>query len=301
MKPIIKYFAVTLLCLISLNSCKTKQVKPKEVVPQTAMKDRYFQEGEKKELIQEAFDEDRKSWTALKMDWKAHVTNKKTTLSSKVRMEMARGKGLYVSVRPFPFIELARFWFLPKAVYVVNVMDQSYAKLSYKEISQELGISLDYPHIEGLLRGHFAPIGRKHKRKVKNFELTSFCTGLNLKDKQKDYVISYSLSFDFDLEYIGVRKASEELTWDNLKTNHDFFGVVYKRNKPNTGSFGLPKEETYYFNKERTRSVKLDLLKVKRLDSAKGLHLKPKLKDRYRQIDSKELKSLVKYILGKLK
>ncbi len=132
MKHYIKYIAFTLLVLIGASSCKTKQV--------------YRALGDSKQIS--------------KSDWKVKLNWKEESLSSKMRIEAAQGEGLYASLRPFPFVELARIWFKPTQIVVVDLMNQRYAKVRYKDLSKELGRRLNYKKLETLF---FEELNRQTK------------------------------------------------------------------------------------------------------------------------------------------
>ncbi len=317
MKYSIKYLAFTLLLLVGASSCKTKKVKQgiskatikTEVEQQAKAQVDKAQEtiderpvyGTKKKLLG-AIAKRLNSWTAMKVNWRASLQYKEESLSSKMRMEVARGKGLYLSIRPFPFVELARFWFLDKQIYLVNMMDKSYAEISYAQLSEELGVSLNYEQVEGLFTAQAVRLGHKKSHKLKDLESHGSCFGLSLTDKKKDYIVRYEFSWGAKLKSIGIRKASEKITWENANLNHDFFGVFYRyANESYKQLFSMPQEEMFYFNKERTKSLNLSLRKLETLDSAEGLNLEPKIKDSYRKMDFKEVKFLFKYLLNKAK
>lgn len=297
------YIVFTFLILLGFSSCKTRKYTQKNSIevrgvnPNT--KEMSFSSKAK---VLKVLSKHQDSWTAMKVDWKAHLRYKDAVLSSKVRMEVARNKGLYLSVRPFPFIELARFWFLPKRVYIVNMMDKSYVELNYEDLSQELGVALNYTQIEGLLMGQAVRLGHKHSHKLKALDYSKSCVGVSLVDRQKEYIVNYAFSFDLELSSVGVMKRSEMLTIDDVDVNHDFYSVFYKRPvyEANQG-LRMPKEEIFYFNKEQTKSLNLVLRSAEALNRAKGLHLKPKIKGSYRKMDFQEMKFFVKHLLSKVK
>ncbi len=304
MKHYIKYIAFTLLILVGASSCKTRKTKPKASLKteETARVTKEKAIYDTKAQILEVVAKQGNTWQAVKVDWKAHIESKGRNLSSKVRMEVGRGKGVYLSIRPFPLIELARFWFLPKRIYIVNLMDKSYAELSYKQLSKELGVTLSYPQVEGLLTGQLVRLGHKRSHKLDELESAETCMGLALIDKQKSYIFHYDFSWEADLTYVGVMKANQKISWDNAEENHDFFGVFYKRGQADTQeTLQIPQEEMFYFNKEHSKGLKLSLRKAELLDSTEDLKLQPNIKDSYRKIDLKELKFLFKYLLGKVK
>ncbi len=122
MRQDIKYIALALLLLIGVSSCKTRQT--------------YRNLGENRQIS--------------KSDWKVTLAWKGSNFSSKMRLEASESEGLYASLRPYPFIELARFWFTPKEAIVLDMMDKRYARMKYRDLSKELGKKLSYQKLESL-------------------------------------------------------------------------------------------------------------------------------------------------------
>ncbi len=123
MRHYIQYIALSLVLLLGISSCKTRKT--------------YGSFGTEQAIS--------------KSDWKVGLAWKGETLSSKMRLEASQGEGLYASLRPFPFVELARFWFLPKQVVVVDMMNKRYAQVNYKDLPKEFGKRLSYNKIESLI------------------------------------------------------------------------------------------------------------------------------------------------------
>ncbi len=119
----IKYISLIFLLLLGLSSCKTRKT--------------YSTTGYEKLIT--------------KSDWKIKLHWKGESLSSKARLEAAEDEGLYLSLRPFPFIELARFWFMPDEIVVVDLIDKRYARITYRQIPKDLGTKLSYRKVENFI------------------------------------------------------------------------------------------------------------------------------------------------------
>ncbi len=84
----------------------------------------------------------------VKSDWKLRLHWKEEKLSSKMRLEIAKKEGIYISLRPFPLVEAARFWFTPKEVVIVNLREKYYARGSYEDFSLDIEERLNYRKLE---------------------------------------------------------------------------------------------------------------------------------------------------------
>ncbi len=119
----IKYISLVFVLLLGLSSCKTRKT--------------YASTGFEKVIS--------------KSDWKIKLHWKGESLSSKARLEAAEDKGMYLSLRPFPFIELARFWFMPDELVVVDLMEKRYARINYRDLSKELDTKLYYQKAQNFI------------------------------------------------------------------------------------------------------------------------------------------------------
>ncbi len=87
-------------------------------------------------LINKASSNAEMNTEAVKSDWRVHLNFKDQKLSSKVRLEAIQNECIYLSVRPFPFVELARLWFTPNEVCFVDLMEHRYARFDYSLLPQ---------------------------------------------------------------------------------------------------------------------------------------------------------------------
>ncbi len=90
---------------------------------------------------------------AIKSDWRVKTNIKGTGISTKVRVEAVREQGIFMSVRPFPFVELARLWFTPQEIFIVDLIDKRYAKVDYSKLPLEFAKAQSFALVEDYVFG----------------------------------------------------------------------------------------------------------------------------------------------------
>lgn len=81
--------------------------------------------------------------------------------SSKINLQAQRGKGLRLSLQPFPLIEAARLWVTPEGLVLLDLINGVYTKVSYTDLGERLGFVPSYDQLESLILGQiFSPSGQ---------------------------------------------------------------------------------------------------------------------------------------------
>lgn len=103
----------------------------------------------------------KEGWESLKATVRGRIVlGGGKEFSSRINLHALRGKGLRLSIQPFPLIEAARLWFSPQSVVVVDLINGVYTEVSYMELGGRLGFTPSYDQIESLILGQiFTPSG----------------------------------------------------------------------------------------------------------------------------------------------
>ncbi|MDO4707922.1 MAG: DUF4292 domain-containing protein [Porphyromonadaceae bacterium] len=174
----------------------------------------------------------REGWQTVRATLRGRITlGNNKGFTSRISLQAQRGKGLRLSIQPFPLIEAARLWFTPKGVVLVDLINDAYTEVSYQELGQRLGFTPSYDQVESLILGQiFAPNGRianldylfglRTQQEVSgHFSLTSqeapgayaFDIGSDLKPRAFR-LIDYAGAVRFSASYVGKQKLSERTT-----------------------------------------------------------------------------------------
>lgn len=95
-------------------------------------------------------------------------------------------RGLYMSLRPLPFVEVARIYLLPDQFILIDKYDERYFATSYEELNKELKFPISYSLIESLILGEA----------VRPFERMTFVEGgkIEVQPEQYPVAVRYTLN-----------------------------------------------------------------------------------------------------------
>lgn len=128
---------------LALVGCRVKQPQDRGVSVEQSDADR----GDMLELLLSS----QRGWDGLKATLRGEINLGKRSFSSRINLQAVRGEGIRLSVVPFPLIEAARVWFMPKHTIIVDLINGVYAEVAYSELSSKLGVALSYEQIESVL------------------------------------------------------------------------------------------------------------------------------------------------------
>ncbi len=95
---------------------------------------------------------------SLRTSADAEIKMPDKSFSSRINLTIIRGKGIRMILIPLPFVELGRIWITPTGITATDAIHKYYTELSYTELSEELGMPIDYESLESLLCGRlFTP------------------------------------------------------------------------------------------------------------------------------------------------
>lgn len=103
----------------------------------------------------------REGWKSLKATMRGRIVlGRGREFSSRLSLQALRGRGLRLSIQPFPLIEAARLWFTPEGVVLVDLINGVYTEVSYAALGERLGFTPTYDQVESLILGQiFTPSG----------------------------------------------------------------------------------------------------------------------------------------------
>lgn len=284
--PTLRYisaFTLGLALVMGLSSCgaKRQQVLHEQVTPTIQPN---ISQGELLERTLRASD----GWQALRGTISGTITTSwGRELSSKMSVQAVRGKGLRLSVVPFPMVELARVWFTTEGVTLVDVMNGRYAQEPYERLSEALGFKVDYPQLEALLLGQvFAP---GEGSSLEALSRLSYSVGL---DDGLHY-LSGSVQghrFEFGLGADGLLRRLLLLD----KAGQASFRGIYSGGQP-LGQGAIPSQAHLSIlgaNERPKVSLGLEWTKVVAVDDPASLSVEPSLRSSYERITLDQLLDL---------
>lgn len=288
---ILRYISALMLGLalvVGFSSCGTKrQQVPRVATFVTSSHAKITQD----ELFERALSTS-KSWQALRGTISGTITTSRgRELSSKINVQAVRGKGLRLSVIPFPMVELARAWFTPEGVTLVDMMNGRYAQEPYERISDALGFKVDYPQIEALLLGQvFAP-GEGPSLEA----LSKLRYAVGVEDDDMLY-LSGSVQehkFEFGLSAEGLLRKFILL---DKNGGRRIFEGIYSGTQP-LGQGAMPSGALLSIFRDDKRpkgSLGLEWTKVVAVDDPASLSVEPNFRSSYQRITLDQLLELIR-------
>lgn len=270
------------LIALALNSCGTHRA--------SRVSDQGTRQISRELEIKEHLIAQRSNWTALKASLRAEIEVGQKNFSSRVNLSAARGKGLRLSVVPFPLVEAARLWFTPEGITMVDLINGRYASEDYASLSDRLGFLVGYEQIEALFLARvFAPNEADQEAGIRKLKHQVAETKHSLKGALHNYAYHFSLSADALLESFVVSAMS---------SGDERFRASYNGYSDLEGRLSLPQEVSYELYKPKANGATIGKLtleynKITLQENAEGLGLEPKIKPQYERIDLSRILQLI--------
>lgn len=280
-KYISKIIYVGLIAL-SLSGCGTHRVNRESKKVESLIS--------KESSLKEYLIDRRGDWTAIKASVRAEIEVGQKSYSSRVNLTAARGKGVRLSVVPFPLVEATRLWFSPEGITLVDLINGRYASEDYASLSDRLGFSLGYEQVEALFLARvFAPEVSDQSAGIQKLGYKDSPAGHKLFGSIQNYGYRFDLSPDAILHSFVVFA---------LSTGQERFRANYSDYTEADSRAHLPQELTLELYKPNSTSVSLGKLKlqynkVSLPENTDGLGLEVKIKPQYERIDLGQVLQLI--------
>lgn len=225
--------------------------------------------------------ENNATWLGLKAKLKTTLSLGNKSHSLRTQLQAVRGQGLKLSLHYLLF-EVARLWFTPETVVLVDMVNGYYAEEPYSSFGTRLGISIDYTQIESLIMGGVSiPQGAKDLSYT--LKRQGQVEGLGWQELSF-YHSSYTHSYMLDLS----------LVVKTLLVSNRQGAKVFEAQYQSNALYGLPMHTTpasskYSIYSQSAQEPKANLLieweSLQMVDDVSSLNVQVQIKDRYKRID----------------
>lgn len=222
----------------------------------------------------------------LKIDADGH------NLSTRVNFVLAKGKGIRMIFVPLPFVELGRVWITPKGVTLTDAIHKYYTSFTFAEISDELGVDVDYNALESLFMGRLFTPGETRASAVKVFDLAHENNEPRLSMQNHGTRFTFAISekalvkwisgYALENKSIGARWEYSAYDAQGLGTAFPFKQSIFINRG---GAKSKPYRATFVLNQPDEVSV------------PESSVFEPNIKDGYTKLTKEDLKKMIKKLL----